>query len=149
MALLALLALSALSTVVPGLPEGTAVVYVEKYHWDRLPVATLCAAGQCLAFAVFYVGGEQLVSRWKRLHREVERVRARFTLHLEERFLGLTALAAVFGIPPAVGMAALGSAFHVPLRSLLSVLFVGRVARFLVLIFFGHQLTAWWHGIWP
>ena len=148
MSVLALIALSAVSTFVFGLPEATVLLYVEKYGWNIWPVAALASLGQCMSFAVLYLGGEQLMARWRWLGREVAKIRIRFANHLEQRFLVLTAFAAMFGLPPAVGLAALGGGFQVPLQHFLPVMFVGRTGRFVVIILFGKQVTAWWSHFW-
>ena len=148
MSVVVLLALSAASTFVFGLPEATAMLYVEKYGWSTFAVAVLCAAGQSISFALLYLGGEQLMERWRWLGREVEKVRTRFHSHLERRFLVVAALAGTIGLPPAIGIAALGGGFRVPFLHLLPVMFVCRAGRFAVLILFGKQLTAWWRSFW-
>jgi membrane protein YqaA with SNARE-associated domain len=148
MSVLMLLAVSAVSTFVVGLPEATVILYVEKYGWSTWPVAALASFGQCVTFTLLYLGGEQLLVRWRWLGREVAKIRLKFADHLERRFLVVAAFAATIGIPPAIGVAALGGGFQVPLHHLLPVMYVCRAGRFMVIILFGKQLTIWWTQFW-
>jgi hypothetical protein len=147
MSVLSLLALSAASTFVFGLPEATALLYV-KNGWSVPVVAALCALGQTVAFGALYLGGEQLITRWRWLGTMVAKIRTRFANHLERRFLVVAALSGAIGVPPAVGVAALGPGFRIPIHHLLPVMYAMRAGRFAVIILFGQQLAAWWTRVW-
>lgn len=149
MGVLRLLAISVVATFVPGVPEGTLILYVTKLHWSPVLAVTVFTAGECVVFSAMYWGGDELVRRWAWFARKIGAVRERYAAHLESRFLILAVLSATIGLPPPVALAALGSGFGVPFRHLFPVLYVGRFARFLVMALFGVQLAQLWHRYWP
>ena len=142
MNLLTLIGLSAVFTFLPAMSETTGVFYVHTLHWSPLAVAACCAAGQCIAYAALFLFGEQLVTRWAWLARQTTRVRTRYAHHLENRFLAVSFFGGTISVPPAVALSALAPGFGVPLKHLLPLLYVTRVLRFVVLIYFGDQLTS-------
>lgn len=131
---------------VPGSPEAAALLYAGKLDWHPVAVGLVGAAGQTACYAVLYVGGDQLLGRWKFLQRQVERMRSRFKARLERSYLVMTALAGSVGVPPAVGIAALASSMKVGFLTVMSVLYFARVVRISIVAAFGHELNVWWQA---
>ena len=111
-------------------PELTSAYYGADLGWNPIWVGLVCATGQCCVYVFLYRGGSVLVGRWKSLANLVGRTRARFEKNLEERYLVMTALAGLTGIPPVIVMVALASGFKVALSRILLVTFVCRGIRF-------------------
>lgn len=132
---------------VPGSPEASALWYSGKLGWHPLAVGLVGAAGQTACYAILYVGGDQLLGRWKFLQRQVERMRVRFEARLAKSYLMMTALAGSVGVPPAVGIAALASSMKVGFISVMTVLYLARVARISIVAAFGHELSVWWQAL--
>lgn len=132
---------------VPGSPEASALWYSGKLGWHPLAVGLVGAAGQTTCYAILYVGGDQLLGRWKFLQRQVDRMRVRFQARLDRSYLLMTALAGSVGVPPAVGIAALASSMRMGFVGVMAVLFVARVARISIVAAFGHELNVWWQAL--
>ncbi len=128
-------------------PEATAVYYTTRLGWPPLPVTLICTAGQLLLFVVLYYAGAQLTLRWRWLARTVARTRARFKEHLERRYLGLSVLGAIIGIPPCTALSTLAAGFGVGLRPFLLIVGTGRALRFGLLAWGGRELLHWWSRI--
>lgn len=145
MALLALLGISFVGSVIWVVnTEASAIYYGGELGYSPWLVGAVCAVGQCTAYVFFYYGGEKLIGRWRWLAGKVAKVRARFDpARVGKGYLITTFVAAIVGLPPAVGMVALASGFGVQLRALLPIAFVGRYIRFTVLAFAGEGIKAW------
>ena len=142
MELLVFFGICFVGTVLPIIPpEAAAVLGTKQYGWNFLTVGFVGATAQTSAYVIFYFIGEQLIRRWKRLARMVEKTRTRFQAHLERRYLVMTGIGAFVGIPPATALAVLAPGFRIPARHMLPVMFVGRVARFVTLATVGGSLT--------
>lgn len=141
---LALLAISFVgSTLWVFNAEATAAVYGAQMDWPPLAVGVVAATGQACAYVLFYLGGDALVERWGWLHDKVARTRRRFRDHLERRYLILTGVSALVGLPPVVAVAALAPGFGIPLHHLLAVAFTLRVVRFSTLAWLGDRVLQW------
>jgi membrane protein YqaA with SNARE-associated domain len=126
--------------------EATAMVYGASSGWSPVTVGLTCAVGQTLAYAFLFFAGEWVLGRWRWAGRQMERTRARYGARLRRGFLGLTVPAALIGLPPMTGMAALAAGFRVRLLPLLTIALALRSVRFVVLAVAGGQLVAWWRG---
>lgn len=122
-------------------PEVSAVYYAKELGWPALGVGVVVAAAQLPVYFCVYLGGERLVARWAWLRRQVVRARARHERRMARNYLGLTAVAAVLGVPPVLVMCALGGPFGVNPRHLLPVVALGRLVRFTTLAGTGGLLT--------
>ncbi len=112
--------------------EATSAVYGGRLGWHPLAVGLIAALGQSTAYVLFYYGGDALIARWTWLHDKVTRTR--------RRFLVLTGVSALVGIPPVVAVAALAPGFGIPLSHLISVAFTLRVVRFTTLAWLGERV---------
>lgn len=128
--------------------EATAVVFGASSGWSPVLVGVICATGQSLAYLVLFFAGDWILGRWRWAGRKLERTRARYGERLRRGFLGLTVPAALVGVPPMTGMAALAGGFRVRLLPLLAIALPLRSVRFVVLAVAGTQLLAWWRAIW-
>jgi hypothetical protein len=125
--------------------EAAAIYYGGELAWHPLAVGLTAALGQNLNYIFLYKGGDALIHRWKWLGRKVENTRERFSKQMNSGYLWLTAVAALFGIPPVVAMVALASGFNKSLKSILLITYPVRVIRFTILAHFGESLFAWWN----
>ena len=128
-------------------PEVMSAVYGAEGRWSPVVIGLVCSTAQCCVYIFLYRGGETLVQRWQWLNRMVARTRKRFARGLEERYLGLVVLGALFGIPPIVVLVALASGFQVRMPRLLAVAFVGRAIRFGGLAALGETAQPYLSGI--
>jgi membrane protein YqaA with SNARE-associated domain len=128
--------------------ETAAMVYGATSGFGPVAVGLTCALGQTLAYAFLFFAGDRLLRRWGWARRRVERMRARYDVRLRRGFLGLTAPAALVGMPPMTGMAALAGGFRVPLAPFVAIALTLRSVRFVVLAVAGAQIVSWWHGLW-
>jgi membrane protein YqaA with SNARE-associated domain len=144
MELLGLIALSFVGSVVWLVnTEGTAIVYGSQHGWHPLVVGVCCAIGQLGMHSLLYLGGERLLRRWRWLREREARVRARWGERLERRYLYLTGVAALTGVPPMIVLSCLAGGFGVPLRHYVAVVFPLRIVRFTVLAAVGQQIGPW------
>lgn len=120
--------------------EASSVYYATELGWSPIAVGLTAAAGQTLMYGLIYVGGERLIARWAWLHGKVDKVRGRFHHDLRGGYLATSMLAALTGIPPAIGMTALASGFAIRSFEILPVIFAGRAIRFGVLAAVGGSL---------
>ena len=127
--------------------ETAAVYYGGELGWHPLAVGLTAAFGQNLNYIFLYKGGDALIHRWTWLGIKVEATKQRFSKQLDTSYLWLTAVAALFGIPPLVAMVALASGFNKSLRAILLVTFPIRTLRFTILAIFGESIFAWWNAI--
>ena len=111
-------------------------------------VALACASGQTLAYVFLFFCGHWLLSRWRWFQRQVDKMMARWGERLGRSFLLLTAPAALVGIPPMTGMAAVARSFNVRLLPLVAIAFSLRLVRLMVLAGAGTQLAGWWEALW-
>ncbi len=123
--------------------ETASVYYGSQLGWNPAFVGLVCALGQCTTFALLYLGGARLLGRWKKLGGKVERLRERYGEHLENRFLLLTAISGVVGLPPLVALSSIAAGFRVPPSHLLVVAALFRWIRFTTLASVGPQIFAW------
>lgn len=146
MAILSLLLLSIAGGVVWVFNvEAAAVLYGSKGFHPAL-VGVTCAVGQSIAYTLLYFGGDWLLRRWGWWRRSLERMRARWGERLRKGFLGATATAALIGIPPMTGMAAIAGGFDVRYPPMIAIALGLRTVRFIVLAAAGSRIAAWWHG---
>ena len=127
--------------------ESLAILYGATRGWNPLLVGVLLATGQNITYVALYFGGDQLIHRWDWLGTRVKKVFDRFGDNLRQRFLGVTALAGLTGLPPAVAMPALAPGAGVKLISVISVTFTTRVIRFTILAWFGEAIYSWWNAL--
>jgi membrane protein YqaA with SNARE-associated domain len=130
-------------------PEVASALYPTKYGWHPVAVGLTCAVGQVAAHWLLYVGGDRLIGRWGWLRRKTEAIHTRFGPKTESRYLGLTGVAMVFGMPPAVAMTAMASGFGVRPAHAMAVALVGRFTRFTILAIWGTAILAWWGTTFP
>jgi len=128
--------------------ETAAMVCGARSGWHPLLVGFACAGGQSAAYVFLFFGGDWLLGRWCWGRRQVERTRARYGSRLESSFLIFTVPAALLGIPPMTGMAALAGGFKVRLVPMISIAFSLRLVRFTILASAGMQLMVWWGSLW-
>ncbi len=124
--------------------EAAAVYYGGSRGWWTPVVGRVGGVSRAAMYVILYSGGDPLVQRWGWLRRTVARTRIRFADHLERRFLTLTGIAAIFGMPPVVPIVALASSFGVTWRHALPVALAGRIVRFTLLAWAGESLLEWW-----
>ncbi len=127
--------------------EGTAIVYGSQRGWNPLVVGLCCAIGQLGMHTVLYFAGGSVLARWRWLREREERVRARYGERLEKRYLALSAVAALTGVPPVVVLSVLASGFGIPARHYLPLMFPLRVIRFTILAALGVQIGAYWRAM--
>src|SRR5947208_1373797 len=111
MDLLILYAAGLLGSIVWFVPVVPTCVLYARLGWNPVLVGLATASGQTLGYGLIYLGGEQLVRRWSRLARQVERTRARHGPGLERRYLLTSLLAALIALPPMGAMAAMAPGF--------------------------------------
>ena len=141
---LTLMGIGFVGTIIwPISPEASAVFYGSQLGWSALAVGLTVAVAQLPAYALLYFGGERLVGRWKWLARKVSRTKERLDGQVSGSYLVLTGVGAIFGIPPVIAMCALGSGFEVSARTLMPVVFLGRIVRFSTLAGGGVALSFW------
>lgn len=124
--------------------ETAAVVLGARGSYHPLVVGLVCAAGQSLAYTFLFFAGDWLFARWRWARRQVDRTEERWGARLTRGFLAFTVPAALVGLPPMTGMAALGGGLRVNFLKLISIAFVFRLIRFVVLASAGVELMAWW-----
>ena len=120
--------------------EMAAVYYAGELGYSPALVGSICASGQTMMYILLYYGGGWLATRWRWLRRKVERVRQKYGKKLETRYLYLSFLAGIFGVPPVLAMAVLAPGFGVRGPSFFGVLFAGRTIRFTLLAWMGKPL---------
>ncbi|RME70726.1 MAG: hypothetical protein D6776_11255 [Planctomycetota bacterium] len=123
--------------------EAAAIYYGVTLGWPALLVGGIAALGQCAMYALLFLFGERLLRRWRWLALQVRRAQRRWGPRLEVGYLGTSAVASVFGLPPALAPPVLAPSFEVPLVRLLPVMFAGRCVRFTVLALAGSTVAAW------
>ena len=123
--------------------EATAVYYGVELGWNPLLVGFLLAFGQLGMHLIFFFFGDRLVRRWKWLQKQVEVVQHKWGNRLEQRYLMVTVLAAIFGVPPSAAICVLAPSFGMTLIRFIPVVFVCRIVRFSTLAYFGLQLGQW------
>jgi hypothetical protein len=126
--------------------EAAAIYYGGELAWNPVAVGLTAALGQNLMYIILYKGGDELIHRWQWLGARVEKTRQRFSGHLTSRYLWITAVAALLGIPPVVAMVALASGFNLSMKAILAITYPIRTLRFTILAIFGETLFAWWNG---
>ena len=100
-------------------------------------VGFMCAAGQCTLFALLFVFGERIASRWQWLRRRVDAVAAHRRRFLDRGKLAMTIGAAVGGVPPTVPLFTLAPSFQMRLTPMLLIVFAFRYVRFASCCFLG------------
>jgi len=123
--------------------EAAAVYYGGTLGYFPWVVGGVCATGQVLMHVVLYYCGSGLTKKWRWLRKKVERVRTKYGDKLEKRYLYLSFMAGIFGVPPVLIMAIMAPGFGVRLRVLVPVLFLGRIIRFTLLAWVGQPLLEW------
>jgi membrane protein YqaA with SNARE-associated domain len=128
--------------------EAAAMLYGAAGGWNPVLVGVTCALGQSLAYTLLFFAGDRLLRRWGWGRRQVERALARYGERLAHSFLALTVPAALVGLPPMTGMAALAGGFRVRFAPLIGIALTLRTVRFVVLAAAGAQIVAWWNHLW-
>jgi membrane protein YqaA with SNARE-associated domain len=128
--------------------ETAAVVMGASGDYHPLVVGLVCAGGQSLAYTFLFFAGDWLFTRWKWAGKQVDRTEQRWGEKLGKGFLLLTIPAALVGLPPMTGMAALAGGFRVRFLSLICIAFSFRLVRFVVLASVGVELMGWWETAW-
>jgi len=128
--------------------ETASVVLGAREGWHPITVGLTCATGQSLSYCFLFFCGNGIFSRWGWGKRQVERTLARYGDKLNKSFLAFTMPAALVGIPPMTGMAALSGGFQVRFVSFIAIAFAFRLIRFIILAAAGTQLMAWWSALW-
>ncbi len=146
MAILSLLLLSIAGGVIWLFNVEAAAILYGSNGFNPALVGVTCALGQSIAYTILYFGGDWLLRRWGWWRRRLEQMRARFHDRLHKGFLGATATAALLGIPPMTGMAAIAGSFEVRYPPLIAIALPLRTVRFIVLAAAGSRIAAWWHG---
>lgn len=130
--------------------EAMAVFYGGQLGMHPLWVGLACAIGQCGAYTVLHSAGWAMVSRWPRLHRQIDLLRVRYT-RARSTFQLATCSAAFFGLPPVLPMAVLARSFSMSLGRLVAICAPLRFARFAILAWIGDRfwptLTAFWERL--
>jgi membrane protein YqaA with SNARE-associated domain len=145
MAFFTLLGISFVGSVVWLLnAEATAAYYGADMGWHPVAVGLTCATGQVVMYVILYFGGAKLVERWRWLAAKVQRAEERYGDRLHKAYVPTTLVAALFGIPPVLAMVSLAAGFHIRLRTIVAVTFVGRFVRFTFLAAVGQMLFVWW-----
>ena len=111
-------------------------------------VGVTCALGQVLGYTLLFFAGDLVFRYWRWGQRKVEQTRERWGERLKKGFYGLTATAALAGLPPMTAMAALAGGFRVRFVPMISIALVLRVVRLTALAAAGNEVVAWWNGIW-
>ena len=127
--------------------ETTAVYAAGEYGYHPVFVASILGLAQNVAYIPINHFGKQLTSKWQKLADNIERIRTRYGDKLKRRFLWITTLAALTGMPPVVAMVVLAPGFEIKMRHLFPVTLVCRFTRFLVLAWFGEALFHWWDAL--
>lgn len=127
--------------------EAAATVCGASGEHHPLLVGLTCALGQSLAYTFLFFAGEGLLRRWGWGRRLVQRTLDRYGEKLERGFLRFTVPAALVGLPPMTGMAAIAGGFKVRFVPMISIALTLRFVRFVVLAVAGTQIFAWWEGL--
>jgi hypothetical protein len=146
MAILSLLLLSIAGGVVWLFNVEAAAILYGSNGYHPVLVGLTCAVGQSIAYTLLYFGGDWLLGRWGWWRRGLERMRARWGERLKKGFLGATATAALIGLPPMTGMAAIAASFEVRYSRMIAIALSLRTLRFIILAAAGARIAAWWHG---
>jgi len=128
--------------------EAAAMVYGAAGAHHPVVVGITCALGQSLAYTFLFFAGEWLMRHWRWGRRQVERTEQRYGDRLRRGFLAFTVPAALVGLPPMTGMAALAGGFHVRYVALIAIALPLRTVRFVALAAAGTQIVAWWERLW-
>ena len=115
----------------------TMAMYAGTQGMHPLWVGGLCSFGQNIVYIALYVGGDWLIKRWSWLRVKVEFLSEKLSASSSKTFLAVTAMAAVLGVPPIVGMVALAPAFRIPLLHVLAITLPCRAIRFSILAALG------------
>ena len=100
-------------------------------------VGATCAAGQCTLFALLFIFGQRITSRWSWLRRRVDAVARKQRKFLDRGKLAMTVGAAVGGVPPTVPLFTLAPTFQMRLTPMLLIVFSFRFIRFAACCFLG------------
>ena len=128
--------------------EAAAIAMGASSGWHPLTVGLACAGGQSLAYTFLYYCGGWLLSRWRWFSRKVDAMLKRWDKRFARNFLLLTVPAALIGIPPMTGMAAVARSFKVRPAPLLLIAFSLRLLRFTVLASTGDAIPRWLSSLW-
>ncbi len=128
--------------------ETTAIALGAAGGWHPLTIALCCAGGQSLSYVFLFFCGDWLFARWRWWRQQVDRTEQKYGARLQKSFYALTAPAALVGVPPMTGMAALSGGFRVRLLPFIAIAFSLRLVHFFVLATAGSQLVAWWRALW-
>lgn len=115
----------------------TMAMYAGTQGMNPLLVGGLCSCGQNIVYIALYIGGDWLIKRWQWLRIKVAFLSDKLSASSSKTFLAMTAMAAVLGVPPIVGMVALAPAFRIPLLHVLAITLPCRAVRFSILAAFG------------
>jgi membrane protein YqaA with SNARE-associated domain len=133
MSLAALLGISVVGTVFWVLsPEAAAAFEATQARWHPLAIAVAAATGQLVAQSLLFAFGHLLRHRWRWFDRQCERLRVRLGNRLRRGDKAVVLGSGLLGVPPTSVVATLAPAFELRARSVLPLMFVGRVARFTV-----------------
>ena len=128
--------------------EAMAIAMGTRAGWHPLTVGLACAGGQSLAYIFLYYCSHWLLRRWRWFSRGVDRMLDRWGDRFKRSFLLLTAPAALIGLPPMTGMAAVARSFKVRLLPLIAIAFFLRLLRFTLLASTGDAIPRWWSSLW-
>ncbi|MCB9557601.1 MAG: hypothetical protein H6707_15945 [Deltaproteobacteria bacterium] len=123
--------------------ETAAAAYGATSGWHPIVVGLGCALGQASAYTALFFSGEFIGQRWGWARKQIVRTREKYGERLETGFLWFTAPAALIGLPPMTGMAAVAGGFHVRLLPMLAIAFSLRWVRFTIIAWAGPQLLLW------
>jgi len=138
---LKLIAVGCIGSVFWVVNTETMAIYAGSEGMHPFLVGAYCSLGQNVSYLFLYRGGDWLIRRWSWLQRKVRRISAKLTDASSRRFCAFTVVAALFGMPPIVGMVALAPAFQVSLGRILTITIPCRAIRFSVLAAFGTAIT--------
>ena len=102
-----------------------------------LMIGLAAALGQCTSYLIFLRWGSPLVARFAWVKGIVSKTETRYGERIKSGFLGITIMAAVFGIPPVIGLILLAKPFRISGRTVIAIAFLGRFFRFTLLAVFG------------
>lgn len=105
-----------------------------------LMIGLAAALGQCTSYLIFLRWGSPLVARFAWVKGIVSKTEIRFGERIKNGFIGITIMAAVFGIPPVIGLVLLAKPFRISGRIVIAIAFLGRLFRFTLLAVFGEVL---------
>lgn len=138
---LKLIVVGCVGSVVWVVNTETMAIYAGSEGMHPLLVGAYCSLGQNVSYLFLYRGGDWLIRRWGWLQRKIRGISAKLTDASSRRFCAFTVVAALFGVPPIVGMVTLAPAFHVSLGRILTITIPCRAIRFSVLAAFGTAIT--------